>query len=268
VATYRDLVDIGSGRPLVFLHGWSVDRSFFSGQHSLARQGFRVIAPDQPGHGANPAVGEALSIAGLADALQAYLSAAALDDAILVGWSMGATVALDHIARHGSAGIAGLVIVDMTPKVPNEPGWRLGLANGHNLDETLIAAERMAGDWPRYAPRIAEALFAPGIDPAGEACRRAATVIARCDGTAMAGLWRSLVSADHRDTIAALDKPVLAIAGAESRLYRPEVSLWIAENARRGRATGIAGAGHAPHAEAPVAFNAALADFARQLDST
>ena len=62
------LTDLGRGRPIVFLHGWSVDRSFFAGQHALADEGFRVVAPDQAGHRAGETAGS-LSLADLADDL-------------------------------------------------------------------------------------------------------------------------------------------------------------------------------------------------------
>ncbi len=257
------LTDIGQGRPVVFLHGWSVDRSFFAGQQALAGQGYRVLAPDLAGHRRDTPASP-LSIADLADELASLLADLG-DGALLVGWSMGATVALDHLARWGAAGIAGLVMVDMTPKVANDADWHLGLADGQSLDEALAAAERMQAGWPRYALRIADALFAAGREPDAALAAHARQVIAARDPAAMARLWRSLVEADHRDTIRGLDIPVLAVAGAQSRLYRPEVSAWIAANAPRGEAVTIADAGHMPHAEQPEAFNAALKAFAARL---
>jgi pimeloyl-[acyl-carrier protein] methyl ester esterase len=254
------LTDIGQGRPVVFLHGWSVDRSFFAGQYALADVGLRVVAPDQAGH-RREAGGHALSIADLADDLAALLPELGAR-VILVGWSMGATVALDHLARRGTAGIAGLVMVDMTPKIANDAEWRLGLADGQSLDEALSAAARMEADWPRYAPKIADALFAAGREPDPALVNHARAVIASNEPTVMAHLWRSLVEADHRQTLRQLPIPVLAVAGAQSRLYRPDVSAWIADNAPRGCAATIADAGHMPHAEQPAAFNAAIRAFA------
>lgn len=259
------LTDLGAGRPLVFLHGWSVDRSFFNGQRPLALEGFRVIAPDLPGHGETPAGTGPATISGLADAVAGLLRQPALDKTVLVGWSMGATVALDLIARHGAEAIAGLVIVDMTPKVPNAPDWPYGLSNGQTLAEALQAAERMASAWDRYAPRIAEAMFAPGRPCGSKLVSRATERISRRDGAVMARIWRSLVEADHRETIRSLPVPVLAIAGAESRLYRPDVAGWIADHAPDGKASLVSGAGHAPHIERPDTFNALVANFARDL---
>jgi pimeloyl-[acyl-carrier protein] methyl ester esterase len=257
------LTDFGRGRPLLFLHGWSVDRSFFAGQHALGSEGFRVAAPDQAGHrAASP--GHALTITDLADELPEVLSDLG-DGVLIVGWSMGATVALDHLARRGPAGIAGLVMVDMTPKVANDADWRLGLADGQTLDEALDAAARMESSWQRYAPKIADALFASEREPDQALADHARSVIAARDPAAMAPLWRSLVEADHRGTISQLAIPVLAVAGAQSRLYRPEVSAWIADHAPRGCAATIPDAGHMPHAEQPEAFNAAIRAFAAHL---
>jgi pimeloyl-[acyl-carrier protein] methyl ester esterase len=259
------LTDLGAGRPLVFLHGWSVDRSFFDSQRPLALEGFRVMAPDLPGHGETPVGAGPTTMAGLADAVADLLRRSAPGRTVLVGWSMGATVALDLIARHGAQGIAGLVIVDMTPKVPNAPDWPFGLSNGQTLAEALHAAERMGSAWDRYAPRIAQAMFAPGRPCGSQLVARATERIARRDGVVMARIWRSLVEADHRATIRSLPVPVLAIAGAESQLYRPDVVGWIAGHAPDGRSSLVPGAGHAPHIERPDTFNALVASFARAL---
>jgi len=257
------LTDIGSGPALVFLHGWSVDRSFFAAQESLAIEGFRVIAPDLPGHGDRDIGATPTTMAGLADDLSALLSDLRLEAATLVGWSMGATVALDLLSRHGTTGIAGLVIVDMTPKVPNAPDWSHGLSSGQGLADAMDAAGRMEEDWPRYAPRIARAMFSPGRTEVDPLIHRAAERIAMRDPEVMALIWRSLVEADHRATVESLRMPVLAVAGSESQLYRPDVARWIAAHAREGKAVEIQGAGHAPHLEQPTVFNEALAAFAR-----
>lgn len=262
MAVFTHIDDVGQGRPLVFLHGWSANGAFFVEQESLAARGFRTIAPDLPGHGSKARPDPRLSIADLSAALAAYLDETRLHDVVLVGWSMGATVAFDHIARRGTAGLAGLVVVDMTAKVANDATWPLGLANGQTLAEMLGAADRMADAWPRYAPKIARAMFSASLDPAGDIYRGTALVVETSDGPTMASLWRSLAAADHRETVRHLDLPLLAIAGADSQLYAPAVSRWIGANAPRGRAVSLAGAGHAPQLEQPEAFNAAITAFA------
>ena len=245
----------------MFLHGWSANADFFVPQSALAANGLNVIAPDLPGHGHDQRSGARLEIADLSAALDAHLSAANLDGVVLVGWSMGAIVALDYLARRGSAKIAGLVIVDMTPKIANDADWSLGLRDGRGAGELLRTTARMEADWSAYADKIAAALFAPTLHHGCALYRRAAAAIAANDGVTMASLWRSLVAVDHRATVASLGIPILALAGVESQLYARDVAAWIAAHAARGRAAFIAGAGHSPQLEAPDAFNAAIAAF-------
>jgi Predicted hydrolases or acyltransferases (alpha/beta hydrolase superfamily) len=56
--------------------------------------------------------------------------------------------------------------------------------------------------------------------------------------------------------------PLLAIHGAESRVYAPETGAWIAENTERGAVTVLPGCGHAPNLENPGAVAEAIARFA------
>ncbi len=58
-----DVLDIGRGRPLVLLHGWSCTRSFWRLQIEALSRRFRLLVPDLPDHGRSPANPETLSIA-------------------------------------------------------------------------------------------------------------------------------------------------------------------------------------------------------------
>lgn len=258
------LTDIGTGRPLVLLHGWAVDRSFFGRQAPLAQQGYRLLAPDLPGHGERAATKTA-TMAALADDLDDMITAERLDGAVLVGWSMGAMLALELLARGPTRALAGLVIVDMSPRIANDANWRHGLAGGQDIDETRAATDRMHLHWSDYAGRIARSMFAEGSEDDPGLLADATARIAARDPALMAGYWRSLVDADHRATVAHLTVPVLAIAGGRSRLYRSGVATWIATTAPRGRAITLPDAGHAPHLEQPEAFNLTVGRFAAGL---
>lgn len=255
--------EAGRGRPIVLLHGWSAHSGFFRPQMALAAQGFRVIAPDLPGHGRDRRPTARLRIADLADALAAFLDARDLEGVVLVGWSMGATVALDYLDRHGAARIGGLVTVDMTAKLANDAEWRLGLRSGLDARIGERAARLMEHDWPAYAPRIAAALFAPGFS--GPEAQWVRDELAANDALPMASLWRDLVASDQRAAAARLDRPVLAIVGGDSQLYGAAAAQTIAGAAVRAERLIVPGAGHSPHLERPDVFNAALAAFARRV---
>ena len=90
------------GRPtIVFIHGGGADHTVWALQtRYFAHRGQNVLAVDLPGHGrtAGPAL---TTVAAMADWVIAFLDALDVDDAALVGHSMGSLVALDAAMRHG-----------------------------------------------------------------------------------------------------------------------------------------------------------------------
>ncbi len=97
----------GHGTPLLLVHGFASSwRSWALVLEPLARE-HEVIAVDLPGHGSSlPLAGET-SIARLADALGAFITAAGLGGVDAVGSSLGARVVLE-LARRG--GVLGAVV--------------------------------------------------------------------------------------------------------------------------------------------------------------
>lgn len=95
----------GNGHPdadgpaVVFLHGAGLDHSVWvMPSRYFARHGYRVFAPDLPGHGRSE--GPALdSIDAMADWLEAFLDAVAVPEAAVVGHSMGSLVAYVFASR-------------------------------------------------------------------------------------------------------------------------------------------------------------------------
>lgn len=95
----------GSGHPgadapaVVFLHGAGLDHSVWvMPSRYFARHGYRVFAPDLPGHGRSE--GPALdSIDAMAGWLAAFLDAVGVSEATVVGHSMGSLVAYAFAAR-------------------------------------------------------------------------------------------------------------------------------------------------------------------------
>ena len=90
--------------PMVFVHGWGCDRSYFAPQVSHFSVRHAVATVDLRGHGdsdaPDPAPG-AYDIAVLADDVLAVAAAAGLRQPVLVGHSLGALAGLVCAARPG-----------------------------------------------------------------------------------------------------------------------------------------------------------------------
>lgn len=134
--------DWGSGRPVVFSHGWPLNADAWDGQmHFLVCSGYRAIALDRRGHGRSSQTSSGNDMNGYADDLAAVIEALDLKDATLVGHSTGGGEVARYIGRHGTGRIAAAVLVSAIPplmlKTPDNPeglpievfdGLRAGLA--------------------------------------------------------------------------------------------------------------------------------------------
>lgn len=259
------VVETGSGRPLVFLHGWSSHGGYFAPQVEVLSRDFRLILPDLPGHRHSPATPDTLSIPAVAAELHKLITTRGLEKPVLVGWSMGAMVAFEYIAQFGSANLAGLVIEDMTVKIINEPDWRFGIRNGFDAAQSAAAVAAMREDWAGYSQNAMPRLFARNYIPDAELGDWIAAEITRNDGAAMAALWQSMAEQDYRTLLPTLTLPVLILHGGESQLYEPAVSQWMAANIPGARRCCFDNAGHSPHLEVTDAYNRALIEFVTSL---
>jgi pimeloyl-ACP methyl ester carboxylesterase len=256
--------EAGRGRPILLLHGWTLHGGFFPAQMEGLAAEARLIAPDLPGHGTNR-TGADWSIEAAADACLALIEERDLRAVVLVGWSMGAAVAWSLLERHGSGRIAGLAVVDMTPRVLNDANWHLGIKDGIDAARSRKATEAMPSNWPRYAEHVARTIFGEGCDPDPSLLAMVRSAALEADPVAMAAMWRSLVAQDFRAFLARLELPVLIMPGMRSKLYAPDVACWQKRQLRHCEVVDFAFSGHAPHLEEPDAFNAALGAFCRRL---
>ncbi|MBW3608026.1 MAG: alpha/beta hydrolase [Actinobacteria bacterium] len=86
---WMNIVDMGSGPPVVFIHGLSGCWQNWLEQLPLFARDHRVIAVDLPGFGQSEMPVEEISISGYADAIDELLGKLEIEEARIVGNSMG-----------------------------------------------------------------------------------------------------------------------------------------------------------------------------------
>jgi pimeloyl-ACP methyl ester esterase len=244
------------GRPLVCLHGWSLSPAVFAGLVEGLGRERRVLLPDLRGHGAR--AGEPAGRFGLADLaldLAELLEAEDVRDAILLGWSLGAQVALAALPRV-RARLAGLVLVAATPRFTQSEDWPHGLP----AQAVEVLALRVRRDPARALARFFDGMFAEGeLDPAGRA-RAAAlrdAIPPPHPAAAAAGL-EILRDADLRAALPALDLPALVVHGARDPLCPAGAGRALAAAIPGARLALLPGAGHAPFLSRPAEVRALL----------
>ncbi|MEE2041710.1 alpha/beta hydrolase [Nocardiopsis sp. CT-R113] len=121
--TTRDNTDIfykdwGSGRPVVFIHGWPLNADAWEDQLKwVADNGFRGIAHDRRGHGRSGQPWNGYDFDTFADDLDDLMNQLDLQDATLVAHSMGGGELARYIGRHGTRRVRQTVLLSAIPPI-------------------------------------------------------------------------------------------------------------------------------------------------------
>jgi non-heme chloroperoxidase len=119
--------DWGTGKPIVFSHGWPLSADAWDPQMLfLGQQGYRVIAHDRRGHGRSGQSWAGNDLDTYADDLAEVIESLDLKDVTLVGHSTGGGEVTRYIGRHGTKRVAKLVLIGAIPplmlKTESNPG--------------------------------------------------------------------------------------------------------------------------------------------------
>jgi 3-oxoadipate enol-lactonase len=153
----REVAATEAGAPtVVLLHGWtlSADLNWFSGGYEVAARHGRVIAPDIRGHGRGLRSDRPFTLEAAADDVAALVRQLGGDPAVLVGYSMGGSIALLCAQRHPDV-VAGLVLASCALQ------WRSSLYErvlwlGLGLAEYVLRFGAPSGITDRYLRHAVE----------------------------------------------------------------------------------------------------------------
>ncbi|NUP02683.1 MAG: alpha/beta hydrolase [Nonomuraea sp.] len=108
--------DCGSGRPVVFSHGWPLNADAWEDQiRFVAENGCRAIAHDRRGHGRSGQPWTGNDMDTYADDLAQLIESLDLRDVILVGHSTGGGEVARYIGRHGTSRVSKAVLLAAVP---------------------------------------------------------------------------------------------------------------------------------------------------------
>src|SRR5882724_10216605 len=111
--------DWGSGKPILFSHGWPLTADAWDAQMLfLGENGYRVIAHDRRGHGRSSQPWNGNEMDTYADDLATLMETLDLKNATLVGHSTGGGEVARYIGRHGSKRVSKAVLIGSVPPIP------------------------------------------------------------------------------------------------------------------------------------------------------
>jgi esterase len=246
--------ELGSGPPLLILHGlFGSGRNWAAIAKALAET-HRVLLVDLRNHGASPWA-DAMSYPEMAADVLAFIRGKQLGSVALMGHSMGGKAAM-LAALAEPARIARLVVVDVAP-VPREPALLPYVQAMGAIDLTRVTRRT------EVDPQLAAAVPSPAerafllqnlVIEDGKASWRINLPVLERDMPDIAGFPEDLPAASY-------PAPALFVAGAKSDYIRPQDEPAIRRLFPEAEIVRIPGAGHWVHAEAPEAFVAAVKPF-------
>ena len=250
----------GTGFPVLFLHGSSSSHAVFARQFAdPAFAGYRLIGFDLPGHGASgdaTAPQKTYTIPGFAACTAELIEALGLEQAVVVGWSLGGHIAIELLNLTDR--IAGVMICGAPPI----PRGILGMLRGFHPSFDLLLTSKLTftdRDVERFEQLCLGSLGTPGV----------AETIRRADGRARALVAQAMSrgdGADQRKTVENTAVPLAFVNGSDDRFVRPgyfeglRVPLLF-----DGEQHVVEGVGHAPFWERPDVFNPLLRRFLDEL---
>lgn len=106
----------GSGKPVVLIHGWPLSGRAWEAQlPALVEAGYQVITYDRRGFGQSSKPWEGYDYDTLAQDLKALMETLDLNDATLVGFSMGGGEVARYLGKYGSERISKAVLASAVP---------------------------------------------------------------------------------------------------------------------------------------------------------
>src|SRR5690349_48181 len=130
----------GHGPPIVLVHGWKGSSRVWDRTVAALEDRFLVVAYDLRGMGASEKPDSRYDFDEHAAALACILEALDLANVTLVGWSMGCSASLQHMARGGSR-IGRLVLVNGPVKLGRTDDFPWSMTQVE-LDAYVAAVER------------------------------------------------------------------------------------------------------------------------------
>ncbi|MEI7593089.1 MAG: alpha/beta hydrolase [Actinomycetes bacterium] len=264
------VVELGSGRPLVLIHGVTLQAEVWAPMLHLLADRFRVVAVDVRGHGRSvvgqDGIGRRLAARDLATVFE-HLD---LQGAIVMGHSMGGMILGEFCGDFPdlvSERVAGLVFMS-TASSQLVPAALVPFAErieryALRRVETGRSLPRVMGDNNRslVATRVAF-----GSRPSGVAVEQARRLGADVDLSAYLPLWLDLFDYDGEAALAAVDVPALVLVGARDLLTPVSMAKRIDRHLQHSTMLVIPGAGHQLMQERPREVSEAIVDLARGLN--
>jgi len=253
----------GSGKPLLFLHGWTMSSRVWRYQLEWFAKEYQVIALDLRGHGRSESPNGDYSFSSFSQDILSFIEGLQLEELTLVGWSIAVSLILGLSSSRLSS-VDSLVLVDGTPTFMASEEFPHGLPSpvvkrmlkmvNSNFTQALEVFHSLLLSEQELEmeekDEIWDLLTNENYIPRQEVASKSLV---------------SLANEDLRDKIGDITVPTLLIHGGEDKICPAGAGQYMKEHMKNSEIVIFPEAGHAPFLTHADAFNRHLSYFLSSL---
>jgi len=257
--------DHGEGQPVLLVHGWLCSSRFWQKNVPELANEFRVVTIDLRGHGNSSKTLAGQTIRQYARDVREVIEHLGLQDAVLVGWSLGGPVVLSYCQQYGmDSRLKALGLVDTSPFPFSPADWNSHVLRNYSYDGMNATFAVYTADPRKFAVDFTNRMFKQKPSDA-----ETAWVVAEMMKTPAwiaEAVYSDFVMSDLARTLPAVKVPVIVCA-ADSGVFPNGIAMGkaLAGQAPHGTFIPFEDAGHMLFYEQPQKFNGALAAYIKAL---
>lgn len=249
--------DSGSGTPILFLHSFGHNKNLWFPQltHFLEK-GFRVIAPDMPGHGDSSYDPEHHTVDLMAQAYIELLDVLGIEKTILAGISMGGYIALRMWARRPEA-ISALIMSNTkaerdTDEIVGRRRTQIENIMKNGLESFIIngASKRLSPATLEHRPWVLDTIKMLNMTVSAEV--NAATLEAMVQ------------KKDDTKVLSTINIPTLVTSGGDDTFIPKDSPSKLHKGIKGSQFFKIPNTGHVSNLELPTQYNQLMEDFLKK----
>lgn len=249
--------DIGTGQPVVFIHGWPLNsRSFEMQANELALQGFRFIGIDLRGFGKSDKPWSGYSYDAQASDVKAVIDHLGLENFVLGGFSMGGPIAIRYLTKYGAQGVDKLLLMGAAaPLFTQREDFSINL-KPEEVDDII---EQIKTDRPAFLAQFADMFFEQEKSPEFLRWFQLLGLEAGAHSTINAAI--ALKDEDLRDELAGISVPTTIFHGKKDQICAYELGEELEKQIPNSVLVPFENSGHGINGDEPERFNTELLNF-------
>jgi non-heme chloroperoxidase len=252
--------DAGEGRPIVLIHGWPLSDEMYEYQYNaLIKNNFRAIGICLRGFGKSDKPFGVYDYDTHALDIKNVLSKLDVKDAVLVGFSMGGSIAIRYVSKYNAAHVSKLVLCGAAA-----PIWTQRNDFKYNLPTSAVdeLIELNYKDRPKLLSNFGKIFSATetSLNEGISSWLNGINLSASSYATAQCLI--ALRDTDLRPDLAEITIPTMIIHGKKDKICSFDLAEQMKAGIKNSHIVAFENSGHSMFLEETVKFNSELIEFA------